>query len=364
MRIAFDHQVFAMHRYGGISRYIVHLAENIESLGEEAVIFAPIHRNRYLAASILDNRGWYVRDFPRGMGDILVRLSGGLARPQIAWWKPDLVHETFYSPRSSAPAGTPVVLTVHDMITEIFPNEEVPRKISSDKKKKAIQRADHVICVSESTRRDLHRSVELPEEKTSVIHHGVEKFETDQRLPEPLDRVPFLLFVGKRGHYKNFSRLLEAYYRTIKHAENVMLVAFGGGEFTPDEQRWISSRNLENRVSQVSGDDRTLGGLYRQAAALIVPSLYEGFGMPALEAMAHGCPVAASDRSSLPEVAGDAGIYFDPRDVTSITKAIRRILESEALREELMKKGRERASRFTWEKCARQTARIYRSLLN
>ena len=143
------------------------------------------------------------------------------------------------------------------------------------------------------------------------------------------------------------------------------VVAFGGGAFSPHEQAQIRELGFrEGQVRQQAGDDQALARLYRSAAAFIYPSTYEGFGLPPLEAMTLGCPVICSDRSSIPEVVGDAGEYFNPDHPESIARAIEAVVYSSARTTALMAAGRQRAALFTWRRCAQGHLDVYRSLVN
>jgi glycosyltransferase involved in cell wall biosynthesis len=141
------------------------------------------------------------------------------------------------------------------------------------------------------------------------------------------------------------------------------LVCFGGGVFSGDEKRVIRDLKIDNKVKILAGDDGVLAYLYRHAGVFVCPSLYEGFGIPVLEAMSCGCPVAASNASSLPEVGGDAVSYFDPRDKHSIKGAVRRIIEEKEYRRELIARGLEQARTFSWDKAAEETCGVYEKAL-
>jgi glycosyltransferase involved in cell wall biosynthesis len=162
-----------------------------------------------------------------------------------------------------------------------------------------------------------------------------------------------VLFVGDRGGYKNFAGLVEALRAPA--LEDIQLVCYGGGPFRKGE-------TLPRRALHLSGSDELLAQLYRQAAALVYPSVYEGFGLPALEAMACHCPVVCSNAGSLPEIVGTAAELFDPRDPAAIADAVERVLTSSGRAQELRTRGAERAKQFTWERCAMETRQVYRRL--
>jgi glycosyltransferase involved in cell wall biosynthesis len=254
------------------------------------------------------------------------------------------------------------VITIHDLTyyyyPETFPGGEIVRR----RLERAVRASDHALCDTENTRQDAIRTLGLPSEKTTVVHLGVNLPQND---PAPRFNAsdPFLLYVGQRGGYKNFKWLLEVLARNERLADS-RLVAFGGGGFTASENTLISDLGLRDRIGHQSGDDLALTDLYRRAGVLVYPSLYEGFGLPVLEAMAHGCPVVCSEISSLPEVGGDAALTFPPGDPQAFAKAVGSVLSDVQFRRQTVERGYQRAREFSWEKCADKTLRLYRSLVS
>jgi glycosyltransferase involved in cell wall biosynthesis len=171
---------------------------------------------------------------------------------------------------------------------------------------------------------------------------------------------PYLLYVGARGGYKNFKKLISVYSKSSKIHKNFDLVCFGGGKLHTDELQMITDAGIRpEQVIHFGGGDNILAALYKQAYAFIYPSLYEGFGIPPLEAMAIGCPVICSNNSSLPEVVGDAAETFDPLDEESIQAAIENVIFSSERRNELIKTGLTHHLKFSWSRCAQETKIIY-----
>lgn len=368
VRIAFDYQVFCRQRYGGVSRYFFELAREVTRQHEaDVTVVAPLYCNEYLRqASEVHVLGRYVPMIPRAVR--LVQFINAMAvQRAFHMVRPDIVHETYYCKRRLAPRGVPVVVTVYDMIHEKYAQYFSGRNMTAKDKAAAVARADHVICISESTKRDLMEILRLPSEKISVIHLGFTSPAVDEVSGQgeslPMNR-PFVLYVGNRDGHKNFVRLLEAYGTSSRVSSGYGLTCFGGGPFTNDESAMIQRLGLDgSQVRQLAGDDRLLARIYRGASLFVYPSLYEGFGIPPLEAMSHGCPVVCSNTSSIPEVVGDAGEYFEPGNVDSIRAAIERVAESQIRREELIAKGRERLRCFGWDRCAEQTLDVYRRLI-
>lgn len=364
IRVVYDYRAFTMMRYGGIPRYFTELVGRIAvQEGFEAKVVAPFYINKNLRAidpaAVL---GLPIPQVPR-LGRVIQLLNDVLARPAVRWIAPDLVHETYYAARAIGPRVKRIV-TVFDMIHERLPQFFSPRDDISKAKVASVKRAAHVICISESTKKDLVDIMHVEPTRISVIPLSTSinvAFDTPLSK-EPGD--PYILHVGGRGGYKNFQRLLIAYGTSRILRENWKLVCFGDGPFSADELVQIRRLGIdESRVQQVSGDDVVLERLYRQAAIFVFPSLYEGFGIPLLEAMACGCPVACSDASSFPEVAGDAAYYFDPNDTDSIRATLESVLSSDMELRALAGRGVTRARQFSWEKCALETARVYKSVV-
>ena len=367
MRIAFDSQAFVLQPYGGISRYFTHLATGLSDEHQQVCIFANAHRNNYLneLAEDLKNVS-FLKSYPRYSWRLFYFYSQMMSRYKIANWKPDLVHETYYSRIGSSPQNCPTVLTIYDMIHEIF-NKDLSIFDGTIKAKKcSIDRADKIICISESTRQDLLRIYEVDPAKVCVVHLGFELFCTSPSPSKALMDLPnpFILFVGIRSGYKNFLGLLRAASSSKRLLKDFEIVAFGGGKFSSQELQFIHSLGFRaGQVRHIEGGDDKLAALYQATTAFIYPSLYEGFGLPPLEAMSMGCPVVASQVSSMPEVLGDAACFFDPSNPDDIRRSIEQVVYSNAKSAELKELGKNQASLYSWERCAKETLKIYRECL-
>lgn len=373
MRIAYDPQIFFHQRYGGISRYFTEVAKGVRDHGHTPGVFAPNDSNYYLEQSKLP-----IIEASR-LASVYAKLPSRLKRgrhpyecPPVRWeirermskWKPDVVHETYYYDQKLGPVGIPTVLTVYDMIHEIFPTSFESSNPTQKLKKQAVANADAIICISHSTAKDLHEILDVPYSKISVTHLGWEILTAASvsEITPPISRKPYFLFVGSRTGYKNFMGLLRAFAADSRLRVDFDLIAFGGGAFDNAEIELISRLGLTSVVHHSPGDDKVLGSLYTTARAFVYPSLYEGFGLPPLEAMAHHCPVISSNTSSMPEVIGDAGRFFDPTIIESMTEALADIGYSDEAHARLIQKGQERLCVFSWEKCAAETLAVYQSL--
>ena len=207
---------------------------------------------------------------------------------------------------------------------------------------------------------------DIPPEKITVIHLACDlnmKLEID-KSKKTIYSKPFLLFVGGREGYKNFNRFLEAVSISNKLIKQFDIVAFGGGIFSAKENALIRSLGFKkDQVKQVGGDDSVLASLYQSASAFVYPSLYEGFGIPPLEAMVNECPVISSNSSSIPEVVGEAGEYFNPEDVENLSLAIENVVFNQNRIIALKLEGLKRINNFSWQKCAKETLKVYESIV-
>ena len=392
MRIAYDHQAFCRQKTGGISRYFCRLAEHLAGKEQTVGVFAPLYRNQYLKtlpAPLV--HGYGVRDYPPKSSELMVAANGLLARTLIRGWKPDLVHETYFSAVRARFGTQPTVLTVFDMIGELpeYGATGSGGDIRKSAKYAAVSRADHIICISDHTRQDLIRLFGVAEHKVSVIHLGCDALAPEVYAPSQAqsqtqskthsrsqshaqshaqgshivaDR-PYLLYVGLRDGYKNFVAMLRAVAASRRLRTSFDIVAFGGGAFSATEQALITRLGFSpGQVRQLAGDDANLARVYKQATAFVYPSTYEGFGLPPIEAMTLKCPVISSHSSCMPEIIGEAAEYFDPEQTDSIASAIENVVFSESRTCELIAKGEQRAQLFTWDRCAENTLSVYRSL--
>lgn len=361
----FDHQVFSWQGYGGISRYFYELAKRVNaSEGFSASVIAPLYVNNYLAAGGVNTKGIRIPELPRARRAVDI-ANRCLESAMLKAIQPDVVHETYYRQTSSAPRGCPVVITVHDMIPEKSAAKFGRADATSARKRTAVERADRIVCVSENTRKDLLELFEPDSRKIRTIHLG---FSFPGTLGNPVRRSqprPYFLYVGLRGGYKNFDNLLSAYASQPRLRDEFDLIAFGSHPFTRQESTSIDALGLTSlQVRHLSGNDAVLEQLYAHATALVYPSLYEGFGIPPLEAMGSGCPVLCSDKSSIPEIVGDGGLYFDPHSIDAIADAMERVASAAELRSDLITRGRSRARLFSWDRCAAETLDVYRDLLH
>jgi glycosyltransferase involved in cell wall biosynthesis len=372
LRVMFDSQIFCHQRFGGISRYVCNLALEMRPMaGIDPLIVAPFHFNEYLdqlPRSLV--RGMRVR-WLEGLTALAYGSSVIPGKIAARAFRPDILHSTYYFP-IKPPAGARSILTVHDMIHEKYPRYFAASPFITRIKAASVALADHVICVSENTRRDLLEAYDIPEERVSVVHLGFSpqgpllagESSSDFKRRVLSADAPYLLYVGSRALYKNFRGLLDAYADSASLRANFFFLCFGGGDFTRAERAAISKAGVERRIKHLGGSDAALASCFAHASLFVCPSFYEGFGMPVLEAMSLDCPVACSNTSSLPEVVGDAAVFFDPLDRDSIRSAVESVLNSPSVASVLRERGQIRRQRFSWGSCAANTVKIYRRILD
>lgn len=365
MKIAFDHQIFTMQRYGGISRYFSRLAKEFIYMGDNPRIMAAFHRNYYLNDLPQSNViGTQLKWFPPKTNRFFAAFNRFSCGRNVKKFEPSVYHETYYSSSPVEISGAARILTVYDMIHERFKESFSGRDKTSLNKRAAVDRADHIISISHSTKRDLCEQFDVAPDKVSVVHLGFEMFPSSSMENLFINSIrPFLLFVGNRRGYKNFAGMLRAVASRRELSSEFDIVAFGGGSFDGFDASLIQSLDLRpNSVLQVSGSDELLGAYYRRAAAFVYPSRYEGFGLPPLEAMAHGCPVITSNTSSMPEVVGQAGEFFSPDDIDEQAQAICNVVFDATRSDDLVLLGKERLENFSWRTCAKETRVVYQGV--
>ncbi len=358
--VLFTGDIFRLQARGGITRYF---SELIPRLRRRTRVVAGLHqspaiRDRALPAeAALYMPGFRLSPRPRAVFNAWI--DARRVRPDIG----EILHPTYYRDPAGLPAS-PMVLTVYDMAHERFPalfgrrwwNSEDPARW----KKALVDRADRIVCISQSTQRDLIEYLAVDERKTRVIHCGSTDWSGIASEEVPGLVHPFFLWVGERHTYKNFAATLVA-WGTSGASGLTSILCVGGGPLLPSERESAQKLGAAGRVVQMTLRDSQLKWAYERAAGLLYTSRCEGFGLPLVEAMSLGCPVVASGTSSMPEVAGDAAIYVDPIDPESIRAGIDRCFalgRDSTARAKL----RERAAHFSWERCAEAHEALYREL--
>lgn len=371
MKVLYDYQIFALQKYGGISRYFFELMnvyyKNKSIDFELPLIFS---NNIHIESAPFSNHKTFFPNLRLGIKNkytkYLNKKNLMFSSKIISQQNYDIIHPTYYNPYFLNHIGNkPYVLTIHDMTYEIYPEYFRKNNDTSELKKMLSKNASKIITVSENTKKDVIKFYNIAESKIVVVHHGNsifvnKEFESD-RLKLELPKK-FILYVGNRDSYKNFNTFFKAAAQLSKQYDDLYVVCAGGGNFSKKEVVFIKECGMQERTKYFNVNDQILKHLYNNAAAFIFPSLYEGFGMPILEAFECKCPVLLSNVSSFPEVAGDAALYFDPLSISSIETSIEQILSDKILREKLITAGLKKAKEYSWENTAEKTKLVYESI--
>jgi glycosyltransferase involved in cell wall biosynthesis len=362
MRVAIDEQIFAIQAHGGISRLFYELATEFVGNPERGVRLTPFDApivNEYVLRDPKIRQTLGAREATNAFDSL-----GRLARMRKPAGRPQLVHHTFYLPTALGKyRGIPRVVTVFDMIPELM--RHTKRRLDFvTQKRRFLEKADQIICISHSTKSDLLRVWPDLQAPISVTYLGAsDHFEPRGDRPETLpDR--YILHVGTRSGYKDAWTLTEAFARIAADHPDVTLVYVGGGAPTADEAKQWNAGALRGRVQWMSPSEFELPAYYSNSECCVVPSRYEGFGLPALEGMACGAPQILSDTSSLPEVGGTAARYFTPGNIEQLASRMNEVLMYPDVRSSMRLAGLARSRDFTWRRCAEQTAQVYASAID
>ena len=375
-QIAIDYTA-AYEQGGGIGRYVRELTAALTRLDRQTDyrLFVAGATESSLPQAGAQNFSWRpTRISPRWLARMWHRAH--LPIPiEMFIGVVDLYHATDFVLPPTLPR-TRTLLTVHDLSFVRVPDSVEPslQRYLQAVVPKSVRRADHILADSQATKDDLMLVYDTPDEKITVLYCGVdEQFSpvTDINFKHQiLDKyglggVDFVFSVGTLQPRKNYPRVIRAVKELHDRGSDLHYVIAGGkGWLDDDIYKTISETNMHERVHLIGFvEDDHLPVLYGAARALITVSLYEGFGLPILEAMACGTPVIASNVSSLPEVVGDAGLQVDPTDVSAIGEAIARLESDSALCREMIQRGIARARQFSWERSASNLKTVYESLL-
>lgn len=398
MKVLFDHQIFFQNKYGGIPKIFFEIFERLEEKKIEyncsvdlsnylqGEIFCHDQKKQINEPSFFSVYSIYkllskiFKFLKLSIPDFLLNRESGILRfslrnqiskvnqkvvDDLESNKYDVFHATYYRNyflTSLFNSKTKFILTVHDCVHELFPRYYGSKNFILKNREILSLVADHIVCVSESTKSDFLRIYpNIQKDKVSVIYNA------GDLSKEPIEEKKYfeeeyILFVGNRGEYKNFIFLLDAFAK-IADNNNLKLVCAGGKVLSSNEKKYLDKWKILHRVIHVPfSEESTLANLYRQAKLFVYPSLYEGFGIPLLEAMSVGCPVLCSDIKVFREIAKNAGAFFDPSDVNSLVRQLQLHLSSAKELHMLQNKGYERVKDFSWQKCADSYINIYEKL--
>ncbi len=225
--------------------------------------------------------------------------------------------------------------------------------------------ADHIICISETTKNELINFYKVDEKKISVTYLGANHyFLNNTNLPKDIN-FPFLLYVGSRLKYKNFDFFVKAYAKSTKINKNFKILLFGGGKLTQKEKDLLSELKVdEHKIIQLEGNDNLLNFLYQKASAFIFPSVYEGFGLPIVESLKNKCPVVCSKIPIFEEIGKNSVNYFDLKDIDNLIDTILKVVEQEKKEKIFNDNINLIMEKFNWENCFEKTIKIYKNTIN
>ena len=356
--IIYDYQIFEMQRFGGISRYFCEIIKRISAKHKITVRYSI---NYYLTSWMLEKSLILLPRFIyKRYHSFFEKKNHEITKKLLKTGGPYLLHPTYYDPYFLDYIGeNPYIITVHDMIHEKFPQYVTDANITIGHKKKVITRANRIIAISENTKKDIIEIFNINPQKIDVIYHStsMKHFSGKHKLQIFKDHKcgdKYKEYMEtKNWLYTQINQLtinkdtIIALYRKLKKDEQDMLIGMGIFEYT----------------IHIKASDQALSELYSRALLFVYPSLYEGFGIPILEAYACHCPVALSNTSCFPEIAGDAAVYFDPYSISSMSEAITKVIYNEEKRSQLIRLGNERLKRYSWEKAAQKTEEAYQKAI-
>lgn len=366
-KVLLDNIIFNLQKIGGISNYWYNLLKKSEK-NNNIFYFEDKYSNRnYYKSLIKLPEECIIKDKSK----IPLKVKRYLPMRNLDRYY-NIFHSSYYR---YAKGNIKNITTVHDFIYEKYLLKyNIKRLIHSFQKYQAIKHSDYIIGVSKNTLEDMLKYFpEFKNKKMRVIYHGI----SDDFYPiknknnwikindYELYYNSYFFYFGNRNSCKNFKLLINAYSAFLKNSKNKNipeLVIAGGGDFTKNEKILLKENDILSNIIKFNNiTNKDLNILYNYCTGFIYPSLYEGFGIPIIEAMRAGAPVICSNSSSIPEVAGEAAIFIDPKDIFGLEKALFNLLDSNA-RKDLINMGYKQAKNFSWEKTYRETLEIYNSI--
>lgn len=358
MKVLIDPQIFNHQVRGGISRYVYELINGLS-----------YHKQINVACPLIYSKNIFIQERKKYLR--ILNFLFDLFSIKTKYWnriftilylklcKVDIFipsfYETYYLKHLNR---SKLVVTIHDMIHEKFPNYiEYSEKVISNKKQ-LIERADAIIAVSENTKNDIIELFpSINHSKIKVIYSGnsISEIYFSDIIRNRVIKNNYFVYVGLRKSYKNFSWMLQSLSSTLLN-QDIQLICIGGGEFSIDEKIEIKELGVEELIIQMNATDLELINLYHYSIALIMPSLYEGFGFPIIEAMSVGCPVILNRNSCFPEIAGEAGCYYEVGNVDKFLLVVNKVISDVDYRSGQIMRGKDIVKKFSWERCISETA--------
>lgn len=363
MKILYDHQKFSVQKYGGITKYFSEIISNFP-LGHQYYLPLILSDNHYLKEkrqffkkrNILPDRNFPKKEVVR---KIIYSINGYYSRRCISANNFDIFHPTFYDDYFLKILRRPYVVTVHDLIEFRFKDRFFKQGSIRGQMERVIRNANRIIAISKNTKKDIIELFGTDPGRIDVIYHGF-----NRPINPPVKNLygRYILYVGQRDKYKNFKTFSEAIRVLFSRERDLKLVCVGS-PFNWEEVNDLKKLKIFDRTVILNASEDLLNSLYANALVFVFPSLYEGFGMPILEAFANECPVCLSDSSCFPEIAGNAGAYFDPNSYESILAAIENVIYNNDFALDIVRAGQNKLADFSWKKAALETLMTYQKAI-
>ena len=361
MKILFDYQIFFLQKYGGISNYFFNLIKELNKNKIKNKIYAPLYINEYIKKLKKTN----VFGIKLNLNFLRINLFVNklFFNFFLKSYKPDVIHLSYYENNNfKKNSKQKNILTVYDMIHEEY-SSNFKKDKTSIKKLNSCNRADHIIAISQNTKKKLIKFFKIYPKKISVVHLGGDHMKNIKPLKIDVKKK-FILYVGSRAGYKNFENLIRAYNFNDKINKDYDLIVFGGERITTTKiNEYKKKYHKIDNIKFIQSNDRVLKFLYKKASLFVYPSLQEGFGIPPLEAIFNNCPVACSNIPVLKEILGNSCFYFNPNDIKNINYSLHKILNSHKIKKKFFLSNNKVKKNFTWSKCATKTIKIYEKAL-
>ncbi|GAB4018512.1 glycosyltransferase family 1 protein [Spirosoma migulaei] len=362
-KVFIDHQKFSTQKYGGISRYFANIIEGIKHTEDITYQLGVLHaKNHYLQNEPLAMKGALSDQIMNKHEKLDILANKFYCERILKKNEFDVFHPTYYDPYFLNLLKKPLVITIHDLTYERLPEYFWAQDPLTQQKRLNIERADAIIAISNTTRKDLLHFFNVDPAKVFTIYHGIELDTPLQFQPVPHLPERYVLFVGDRSGYKNFYLFMNAIQPLMLDMPDLNVVLTGGGKVEVADQEFLMRLGLSDRVRHINATDEQLNYLYQNTQLFVYPSLYEGFGLPILEAFKAKCPILLSDTDCFREVAADAAVYFKSTDLNDLTSKLSSTLADSALRAKLVELGSQRLKSFPLKKSIDKTLDVYRSL--
>lgn len=365
IKVFFDHQKFTTQRYGGISRYFASVIQEIKKQPDFDYQLGVLYSdNHYIKDEHQICNNAIGRKLSKTiLGRKIYNLNEAYCKHLLHKNNFDIFHPTYYDPYFINRLKKPMVTTIHDMTYERLPEYFWANDPLTYQKRINIKKADKIIAISETTKKDLLALSDVAEDKIHVIYHGIDihtplESESIASLPDQ-----YILFVGDRSGYKNFYLFIEAFKVINLKFPEFRLILSGGGPLGIADQELLIRNKLTDKVLHLQVNDEQLNFLYQNALFFVYPSLYEGFGLPILEAFKARCPILLSDIDCFKEIAGNASAFFSKHSKEDLIQQMETLILNPDLRNTLIESGLQRLKKFPIEQCVEDTLNLYKTLV-